>query len=324
VRWITKAGAMNPREVDVPFPLVDHVVVSPKEYHWQSGRVEYDPRLSYNVMPPITEDILRGLRSPSAKYGVEKVIARRVLLGLISILEEKGCPVLVNLGVGIPALISLISAEEEVAECIVTVLESGAWGGVALTGIDFGLALSPFALSTMPDMFSNFEGGVIDAASLGFLQVDSLGDVNPSVLPGRFMGPGGFPVIAGGAPRLFLAGAFTAGESNIGVTPHGLEIVEDGKIPKFVPKVYKSFFSGKEALKEMREILFVTERAVLRLTTDGLMVEEIAPGVDLERDVLKKMKFEPLVSPDLIEMDKRLFTKEKMGVKDELEEMFKK
>src|SRR5208283_3762161 len=121
----------------------------------------------------------------------------------------------VNLGVGIPALISQVSAEEDVTECIVTVLESGAWGGVALTGIDFGLALSPYALSTMPDMFSNFEGGVIDAASLGFLQVDSYGDVNPSVLPGRYYGPGGFPVIAGGAPSVFFAGSFTAGGCKI-------------------------------------------------------------------------------------------------------------
>ncbi len=133
-------------------------------------------------------------------------------------------------------------------------------GDFALTGIDFGLALSPFGLSTMSDMFSNFEGGVIDAASLGFLQIDSYGDINPSVLPGRFYGPGGFPVIAGGASRLFFAGSFTIGGSNIEAGPHSIRIIEDGKIQKFVSTACKTFFSGREAMKETKEILYVTEK----------------------------------------------------------------
>jgi propionate CoA-transferase len=115
---------------------------------------------------------------------------------------------LVNLGIGIPALISLVAAEENVTDFIITVLESGPWGGLALSGNDFGLAISPFALSTIPDVFSNFEGGIIDAASLGFLQVDKKGNVNPSMLPDRIFGPGGFPVIAGGVPRIYFAGSF--------------------------------------------------------------------------------------------------------------------
>ncbi len=315
VRWLTKTGTMSPREVDVPSPLVDHVVLSPRQHHWQSGRFEYDPRISYRVMQPMTDEIL-GDMMPTPEHEYERVIARRVLLELIRILEEKGCPVLVNLGVGIPALVSVIAAQEDVAECIVTVLESGPWGGIALTGSDFGLALSPLALSSMPDMFSNFEGGVIDAASLGFLQVDSQGDVNPSMLPGRIYGPGGFPVIAGGGPRIYFAGAFTAGESKISVEPQGLRIVEDGKVNKFVSKVYRTFFSGKEAMKYDKEILYVTERAVFQLTKEGVVLEEIAPGVDLEKHVLQKMQFEPKVSPHLKQMNGVLFRKEKMDVRE--------
>jgi propionate CoA-transferase len=310
VRWLTKSGTINPRDVDVPFPLVDYVVLSPKAHHWQSGTIEYDPRISYRVLQPLSEGISDIL--PPSGQGIERVIGRRILLELIRILEEKGCPVLVNLGVGIPALVSSIAAEEDLGDCIVSVLESGPWGGISLSGIDFGLAVSPFALSSMPDMFSNFEGGVIDAASLGFLQIDASGNVNPSILPGRVYGPGGFPVITGGAPRTYFAGAFTAGSSEIKVEAGALKIVEDGKVAKFVKQVYRIFFSGKEGLKHEKEILYITERAVFRLTKEGVLLEEIAPGVDLEKDVLKKMEFQPAISPHLKEMDRLLFIEEKM------------
>jgi propionate CoA-transferase len=181
VRWITKSGTINPRDVDVPGPLVNYTVVSPKEYHWQCGSIEYDPRLSYKIIPPSTENLLVDGIPKISLGGHKKVIARRILLELLKLFKTKQSPVLVNLGIGIPALISLVAAEENVTDFIITVLESGPWGGLALSGNDFGLAISPFALSTMPDVFSNFEGGIVDAASLGFLQVDKKGNVNPSM-----------------------------------------------------------------------------------------------------------------------------------------------
>ena len=202
-RWITRSGTMNPRDVDVPGPLVNYVIVAPKEYHWQSGTIEYDPRISYKVIPPMNEKLFSGIHRISLKEH-EKIISRRILLELVRLFIDKRAPVLVNLGIGIPALISLVAAEEDVTDFIITVLESGPWGGLALSGNDFGLAISPFALSTIPDMFSNFEGGIIDAASLGFLQVDKKGNVNPSMLPDRIFGPGGFPVIAGGYTEFTL------------------------------------------------------------------------------------------------------------------------
>ena len=246
IRWVTKSGTINPRDVDVPFPLVDHVIVAPKEYHWQTGTIEYDPRLSYKIMSPINDNLLKSIPIALVKDH-EKIIARRVILEFVKLFKDKQSPVLVNLGIGIPAIISSISVEENISDFIISILESGQWGGVALSGNDFGLALSPFALSTMPDMFSNFEGGIIDAACLGFLQTDKRGNVNPSMLPNKIFGPGGFPVIAGGAPRIYFAGSFRGGKSNIVVKDNKIKIIQDGQITKFVENVYKISFSAYQA-----------------------------------------------------------------------------
>lgn len=324
VRWLTKSWTMNPRDVDIPSPLVDYVIVAPRQYHWQGATIEYDPRISFRIVPPITDELISDITTRSPQNKQEKVIARRVLLELIKIFEEKRAPILVNLGIGIPALVSSVAAEEKVTEFIVTVLESGAWGGIALSGPDFGLAISPFALSTIPDMFSNFEGGIIDAASLGFLQVDREGNVNPSMLPNRIFGPGGFPVIAGGAPRTYFAGAFTAGQTKIEIVNHKLRIVEDGPVGKFVEKVFKTVFSGHQAMKYEKEVLYVTERAVFRLTRQGVVLEEVAPGIDIDRDIISKMSFVPIKSFSVKEMDQRLFYDSKMGSRENIMQTLRK
>jgi propionate CoA-transferase len=315
-RWLTRSFTINPRDVDVPGPLIDYVIISPREYHWQSGTIEYDPRISYRMVPPITEKLVKEImKKPIVQY--EKVIARRILTELIKLFKEKGSPVLVNLGIGIPALVSSVAAEENLMEYIITTIESGPWGGIALAGTNFGQVISPFALSTIPDMFSNFEGGIIDIASLGFLQVDRVGNVNPSILSDRIFGPGGFPVIAGGAPKTYFAGAFTAGQKKIDVVNNKLSIIHDGS-PKFVDKVYKVIFSGPQAIKYEKEILYITERAVFRLTEKGLSLEEISPGVDIDKDILAKMEFSPTISSSLKQMDDRLFKEGKIGLRDDI------
>ena len=240
VRWITKSGTINPRDVDIPFPLIDHIVISPAEYHWQTGSIAYDPRISNEIVSPSN----RNLDSTNQMEMYEKVIARRVTVEFINLIRQKKAPVLINLGIGIPALISSITAEENIMDVLVSVIESGPWGGIALSGNDFGLAMGSFALSTIPDMFSNFEGGIIDAASLGFLQIDKFGNVNPSMLPDRIFGTGGFPVIAGGVSKIYFAGSFTGGKKEINVTENGIKILHDGPIIKFVENVYKISFSG--------------------------------------------------------------------------------
>lgn len=315
-RWLTRTSTINPRDVDIPGPLVDYVIISPQKYHWQSGTIEYDPRISYRTIPPITEKLVAEINTkPIVQF--ERIIARRILIELIKLFKVKGSPVLVNLGIGIPALVSSVAAEENLTDFIVTVIESGPWGGIALSGTDFGQAISPFALSTIPDMFSNFEGGIIDVASLGFLQVDKYGNVNPSILSDRIFGPGGFPVIAGGAPKNYFAGAFTAGPKVIDIVNNRLSIVHDGS-PKFVDNVYKIIFSGDEAMKYEKEILYVTERAVFRLTEKGLTLEEVSPGVDIDRDILSKMEFRPIIATPLKQMDERLFGVGKLGLREEI------
>ena len=317
VRWLTKSFTINPRDVDVPGPLVDHVIISPQKYHWQSGSIKYDPRISYRTVPPITQKLVDDLTpKPVAQY--EKVIARRIVIELVNLFKQKCSPILVNLGIGVPALVSLVAAEENLSDYIVTVIESGLWGGIALSGNNFGQAISPFALSTIPDMFSNFEGGLIDIASLGFLQVDKLGNVNPSILPDRIFGPGGFPVIAGGAPKTYFAGAFTAGPKKIDIVNNNkLSIFQDGS-PKFVDRVYKIIFSGPQAVKYQKEIVYVTERAVFRLTERGLVLEEISPGIDIDKDILLKMEFVPIIARPLKQMDERLFGVGKLGLREEI------
>jgi acyl CoA:acetate/3-ketoacid CoA transferase len=315
-RWLTRSFTINPRDVDVPGPLIDYVIVSPHEYHWQSGTIEYDPRISYRMIPPITEKLVKEImKEPIVQY--EKVIARRILTELVKLFKEKGSPVLVNLGIGIPALVSPVAAEENLTDYIITTIESGPWGGIALSGTNFGQAISPFALSTIPDMFSNFEGGIIDVASLGFLQVDRMGNVNPSILSHKIFGPGGFPVIAGGAPKTYFAGAFTAGQKKIQVVNNKLSILNDGS-PKFLEKVYKVIFSGSQAIKYEKEILYITERAVFRLTDRGISLEEISPGVDIDKDILSKMEFNPIISSSLKQMDDRLFNEGKIGLQHDI------
>ena len=166
-------------------------------------------------------------------------------------------------------------------------------------------------------MFSNFEGGIIDAASLGFLQVDRKGNVNPSILPKMILGPGGFPVIAGGAPRIYFAGSFRGGKSEFSITNNELKILYEGPIPKFIENVYRIAFSARQAVKHGHEILYITERGVFRLRDTDIFLEEVAPGVDIDKDIISKMCFIPKVKT-IKKMDERIFYKTKMGIREDL------
>ncbi len=314
VERIARFGSLHPQDVKVPAPLVDYVVIAPKEYHKQSANIQYDPRISGEIIPPAKPGV------SEIPLNIRKVIARRILLEMVEIIKKLGRPILVNLGIGVPSEVAAIATEEGVQDYLFTTVESGPFGGVALGGPDFGASIGPFAIISMADQFANYEGGVIDAASLGFMQVDKCGNVNPSILPGRLPGPGGFPVISFGSPRIIFAGGFTAGKRDIRVEDGQLKIIKDGSIIKFVNQVYKIVYNGKVGLERGQKVIYVTERAVFRLTKEGLILEEIAQGVDVEKDVLAKMEFEPKVSSKLGEMDKRLFLAGKMGLKEEIKE----
>jgi len=310
VMYVTKAGAIRPKSVHVPGPLIDYVVEAPLEYHVQSASIKYDPRVCGRVTPSnvcIQQD---------GKLDLEKVIARRVTVELVNLMGRLGRPLIVNLGIGIPSTAARIISEEGLSDLIFTTVESGPWGGVALNGDDFGVAIAPFAVLPMPDQFTIYEGGAIHATSLGFMQVGPSGDVNPSFLPERLPGPGGFPSIVHGAPRIYFAGAFTAGKRDIRVENGRLIIGRDGDITKFVKKPYKIAFNAELALKAGKEVLYITERAVFRLTPSGLLLEEYAPGVDIERDILGRMEFKPQISRGLRQMEPELFREQRMGLRE--------
>ncbi|WP_143701295.1 acyl CoA:acetate/3-ketoacid CoA transferase [Vulcanisaeta thermophila] len=299
---------VSPRDVHVPGPLIDYVVVSPPQYHTQSASINYDPRVCGRV-------IASSVCLPSNRgLDFELVIARRVVLEFARLIERLGRPITINLGVGIPALAADVITREGLEDYIMTTVESGPWGGIVMSDDDFGVALSPRAVIPMPDQFIIYEGGAIDAASLGFMQVGPNGDVNPSFLPERITGPGGFPVIAHGSPRIYFAGAFTAGKRDISIVNNRLMILRDGSIIKFVKKPYKIGFNAELGLKVGKEVLYITERAVFRLTNEGLVLEEYAPGIDIEKDILNKMEFKPLISRNLKPMDESLFREGPMGL----------
>jgi propionate CoA-transferase len=287
--------------VHVPGILVDAIVVAPDQM--QTTQTVYDPALSGEVHRDL-DDI------EPVEFGLEKVIARRAA-------AELQVDAVVNLGFGISAAIPRVLLEEGHAEDVTWVIEQGAVGGFPATGFAFGCALNPQALVQSVDQFTLLQGGGFDVAMLSFLEVSEAGDVNVSYLAARphvTAGVGGFNDIVTRAPKIVYSGYFTAGKKDIQVSDGKLHIVSDGAVAKFVPEVAQVSFSGEMARRRRQDVLYITERCVIQLTESGLMVIEIAPGVDLERDVLAKAGIPLLVSPDLRFMSAALFRPESMGL----------
>lgn len=313
VKRVARFGSLNAKNVEIPGPILDYVVVSPENYEWQTAAKEYDPRISGAVIPPETKE--GGVHG---EITYRNVIERRLAIEIGGLINRLQRPVVMSLGVGIPSTMPGILQQEGMSEMTYSTIESGLWGGIPLTGENFGASIGPFAAITMPDQFIIYEGGINDMAALGFMEIDTDGDVNPSILEDRMPGPGGFPAICAGAPRIYFSGAFTAGKSDIKVRNGKLDIRKDGDITKFVRGVYKVLFSGTQAMKNRKEVMYITERAVFKLVYNGIELTEIAPGVDIDRHILDRMEFKPKISPDLREMDSRIFMKRKMGLGKEV------
>ncbi len=313
VERVARTGTINPKAVHVPGPLVDYVVVAPEKYTWQTGSIEFDPRISGGIIPPE-----RSISEPPGVLDVRSVIQRRAAIEMMRCVRNKNGPILANFGVGIPSEIPGVLERERVSDYVYATVEAGPWGGLPLAGEDFGVSIGPFAIIPLPDQFNLYEGGIIDMAVLGFMQVDRFGNVNPSLLPGRTPGPGGFPVIASGSPFTIFAGSFMAGKHDIQVREGKLEIVKEGETIKFVRDVYKVLFKGEYAVRGNKDITYVTERAVFRLTPKGILLDEVAPGIDIDRDILANMEFRPVVPNDVRIMNPRIFRKGKVGLKQML------
>ena len=296
-----QSDALPTRLVHVPCSLVDVVVVDPDQV--QATETRYDPALSGEARVD-----LRTLEPEP--FGVEKVIARRAAL-------ELAAGDVAALGFGVSALVPRILIEEGRHGEVTWAIEQGPVGGVPVTGFAFGCALNADAIIPSPQQFTFFQGAGFDCAFLSFLQIDRAGNVNVSKLAKRpylTAGVGGFIDITARGRRLVFGGTFTTGGLDVALEDGQLAIRQEGKIRKLVDEVEQVTFSGRRGREQRQEVTVVTERCVLRQTEAGLTVTEIAPGVDLERDVLAQAGFPLRVAPNLVEMDPRLFRPEPMGL----------
>ena len=288
--------------VEVPGYFVDAVVESkePEKYHRMTTNVFFDKKYCGMIDAPV--DALKPL-----PLNVRKVIARRCAMELTP-------ASLVNLGIGIPELVATVAGEEGFAQEMTLTSEDGIVGGMPGSGDLFGAGLNSSATVTMPEIFDIYNGGNLDLAVLGLAEVNQKGDNNVGKFGPKIPGCGGFINISQSTPKVVFCGAFTAGGSKYEIGNGELHIVQEGKAKKFVKEVQQVTYSGEYGASVGQKVLYVTERAVFELTKDGLMLIEKAPGVDLQKDILDQMEFTPIISPDLKEMDARIFREEKMGL----------
>jgi propionate CoA-transferase len=222
------------------------------------------------------------------------------------------------LGVGVPEGIANVAAEEKIFDLFTLTTEPGTIGGIPAGGLSFGAATNPEAILDMPYQFDFYDGGGLDIAFLGLAQADRFGNLNVSRFGTRLAGAGGFINISQNAKRLVFAGTFTTGGLSIGVADGTLSVLREGSARKFIEAVEQRTFSGPHATQRSQNVLYVTERCVFRLIPGGLELIEIAPGIDLERDILAQMAFAPTVSPNLKTMDARIFRDEPMGLRPDV------
>ncbi|SHI17010.1 propionate CoA-transferase [Sporobacter termitidis DSM 10068] len=302
VEEIVRRGTLHAKNVRIHGKLVDYVVKAqnPDNHRQCYATAKYRPELTGEIRT------VAGAVKP-LKLSLRKVIARRAAMELRS-------DVIINVGSGIPSGIGSVAAEEGLGKGMTMSVESGPMGGTIQEGLSFPGVANPEVIFSQTDTIDMYDGGVLDMTFLGAAEIDEKGNVNVSKFAGRCIGAGGFIDISQNTKKVFFMGNFTAGETQIDLTGGGLKIVGDGPNAKFVKEVQQITFSGEYAVKNGQEVMYITERAVFRLTKDGLVLTEIAPGVDLEKDVLGRMEFAPIVSPELKTMDPRLFGEAKMGL----------
>jgi len=303
VKRVTGRGSLNPQLVKVPGILVDAVVVD--EHQTQATGIVYDPAVSGELKKPWS-------RIEEVALSVEKILARRSLLEL-----RRGY--IVNLGFGIPSLVSQVAVEEGLIDEITYTVEHGAIGGMPLAGLQFGGAINPQAIVESSAQFDFLTGGGINAACMAFAEIDGQGNVNVSQLkkiPHVLSGVGGFIDILHNVKKVVFCGTITAGGVKVGVEEGKVHIEQEGKVIKLVRQVQHLTFNGALAVEKGQEVIYITERGVFRLKPEGMVLTEVAPGVEIERDITPVVQFGFKISEQLQEMDARLFRPEPMGIKN--------
>ena len=304
VERVAEINTLNPRQVKIPGALVDCIVVATDPgNHPQTWASPYNPAFSAEVRVPLTSLAPMPMSD-------RKIIARRAAM-------ELRANSVVNLGVGIPEGVASVAAEEKIADLMTLTAEPGVIGGIPAGGAAFGAATNPQAVIDMPYQFDFYDGGGLDAAFLGLAQADREGNINVSRFGPRMAGAGGFIDISQNAQKVLFLGTFTAGDLELSVVEGKLLIERDGQHQKFVEEVGHRTFSGPHAAQQGQDVLYITERCVFRLTTQGLELTEIAPGIDIDRDILAKMAFKPVVHKPR-EMDRRIFRPDPMGLREDM------
>ena len=291
-----------PHHVYVPHVLVDYIVVAQSpEAHPHTLFTQHDDSFTGKARADLSSEL------KPLPMGLEKVICRRAALEL-----REGMNV--NLGIGVPMGVALVAAEEGVLDDVTLSTEIGVFGGLPEGGKNFGPARNPHAFVSQAQMFDFYDGGGLDLTCVGMAEVDSEGNVNVSRLGSKIIGCGGFINITQSAKKCIFCGEFSAGGGETVIDGGRLVIRGEGKVTKFVKAVQQITFSGKVARAERREVLYVTERCVFRLVPEGLLLEEVAPGIDVERDLLDRMDFRPIVPGDVKIMNSAIFCDQPIGL----------
>ncbi len=293
VKYLAKAKTLNPKDVKVPGVLVDYIVVAKPENHLQTRVTLNDPSMDGRLRKPL------AAIEPMA-LDERKVVGRRAALEL----RNGAC---VNMGIGMADAVAAVAAEEGVSDDLLMTIELGAFGGVPAKGMDFPAAINPDAIVDHANMFDFYDGGGLDMCFLGMAQCDIEGNINVSKFGPKVVGPGGFVNISSSAKKAVFCGTLTAGGAEYEVKDGTIKILKEGKIKKFVEANEHVTFSGKYAALRGQEVVYVTERAVFKLIDGKVTLVEIAPGMDVEKDIIAHMGFRPEISPDLKEMPKEIF-----------------
>jgi propionate CoA-transferase len=304
VKNLVRGGSLDSQAVAIPGILVDHIVVctDPEKLHRQTAGALYSP---VNAGHLKASDAVASKPMP---LDARKIMARRAAMELTP-------GAVVNLGTGNPEFVSTVAAEEGCLDEMTLTVEAGAIGGSPMPGDDFGATVNSWAMLEEDRMFDLYDGGGLDLAFLGLAETNAAGDVNVSKFKGTIMGCGGFIEITQATHSVVFVGTFTAGGLKVKCEDGKLVIVQEGKHVKFKKEIEQVTFSGDYANETKQNILYVTERAVLRLTPEGLELMEIAPGVDLEKDVLAHMEFKPIIK-DVKLMDEKIFREGSIGLRE--------